>query len=240
MLTENKFNKYLIYAIGEVVLVVIGILIAVQVNTWNIQRLDKGQELKYLNLITLDLQKDLSILKTQIEFRKARLIGDAKLIKQMNGMPINDITELTKNVVNSLMSERFSPNNNTYLELSSSGKLNLISNDSIKLILLELEELYKRNRFAIEHEIFEYHEYISKPIFKYTNTDQLGPVYMGEKTIEEQEITLDNFTALLECPEYKNGLYILGLVSQEMISIYDRIEDKSKRIIELIRKESKN
>ena len=35
MLTENKFNKYLIYAFGEIVLVVIGILIALQINTWN-------------------------------------------------------------------------------------------------------------------------------------------------------------------------------------------------------------
>ena len=38
MLTENKFTKYLIYAFGEIVLVVIGILIALQVNNWNEQK----------------------------------------------------------------------------------------------------------------------------------------------------------------------------------------------------------
>jgi len=37
MLTENKFSKYLIYAIGEIVLVVLGILIALQLNNWNEQ-----------------------------------------------------------------------------------------------------------------------------------------------------------------------------------------------------------
>lgn len=35
MFTENKFGKYLIYAIGEIILVVIGILIALQINNWN-------------------------------------------------------------------------------------------------------------------------------------------------------------------------------------------------------------
>jgi len=38
MLRENKFTKYLIYAFGEIVLVVIGILIALQVNNWNEQK----------------------------------------------------------------------------------------------------------------------------------------------------------------------------------------------------------
>ena len=39
LLTENKFGKYVLYAIGEIVLVVIGILIALQVNNWNENRL---------------------------------------------------------------------------------------------------------------------------------------------------------------------------------------------------------
>jgi len=38
LLTENRFSKYLLYAIGEIVLVVIGILIALQINIWNENR----------------------------------------------------------------------------------------------------------------------------------------------------------------------------------------------------------
>ncbi|WP_282124309.1 DUF6090 family protein [Algibacter mikhailovii] len=38
LLSENKFSKYLLYAIGEIILVVIGILIALQVNHWNVER----------------------------------------------------------------------------------------------------------------------------------------------------------------------------------------------------------
>ncbi|WP_273277430.1 DUF6090 family protein [Maribacter polysiphoniae] len=43
VLTENKFSKYLLYAIGEIVLVVIGILIALQINNWNEIRKDNAE-----------------------------------------------------------------------------------------------------------------------------------------------------------------------------------------------------
>jgi len=239
MLAENKLSKYFIYAIGEVFLVVLGILIAVQINNSNIDRLEKGQEVKYLNNITLDLKKDLSSLEVEIEKRNRKIIGDRKLVMQINGMPVDDVTELSRNVVNSLMAARFTPNNSTYVELSNSGKLNLLSNDSIKILLLELEELYKRNRFGVEHEEFDYTEYISKPIFKYIHIDQLTPVFTGERTIEEQGITRGDFEGLFGCLEYKNGLFVIGLISHEMISIYDQIEAKSKRIIEMIQKDLK-
>ncbi|MFT5229429.1 MAG: hypothetical protein ACI9EV_002583, partial [Urechidicola sp.] len=62
MLTENKFSKYLLYAFGEILLVVIGILLALQINSWNQQRMEDKKEVELLyglkdefhyNLITL-------------------------------------------------------------------------------------------------------------------------------------------------------------------------------------------
>ncbi len=58
MLTENKFSKYLIYAIGEIVLVVIGILIALQINNWNETKQRSNQEKKVLLELTTNLRKD--------------------------------------------------------------------------------------------------------------------------------------------------------------------------------------
>jgi sensor domain CHASE-containing protein len=48
MLTENKFSKYLLYAIGEIILVVIGILIAIQLNNLNENRKERDRELTFL------------------------------------------------------------------------------------------------------------------------------------------------------------------------------------------------
>ena len=49
LLPENKFSKYLIYAIGEIVLVVIGILIALQINNSNNKRIEKERGAFYFN-----------------------------------------------------------------------------------------------------------------------------------------------------------------------------------------------
>lgn len=59
MLTENKFSKYLIYAIGEIILVVIGILIALQINNWNENKKSISQAEKHLETMKLNLQYDI-------------------------------------------------------------------------------------------------------------------------------------------------------------------------------------
>ncbi len=57
LLTENKFSRYLIYAIGEIVLVVIGILIALQINNWNEDYKLEKQEVLKLKEISNSLKK---------------------------------------------------------------------------------------------------------------------------------------------------------------------------------------
>ncbi|TWO29623.1 hypothetical protein E1J38_014970 [Seonamhaeicola sediminis] len=59
LLSENKFSKYLIYAIGEIVLVVIGILIALWINNWNQNRINKSRINGYLSSIITDLKSDI-------------------------------------------------------------------------------------------------------------------------------------------------------------------------------------
>ena len=67
LLVENKFSKYLIYAIGEIVLVMIGILIALQVNNWNENRKAEEKELKLLIELKDDLIETKNDLMTDIE-----------------------------------------------------------------------------------------------------------------------------------------------------------------------------
>jgi hypothetical protein len=233
---QNKTSKYFKYAIGEIILVVIGILIALSINNWNEHRKERISEVKYLTNIKLDLQKDIISLNEQINIRKNKDVITNDLILHINGNQITDIDLLAKNVYSTIMEERFTPNNGTYNELASSGNLSLIENDSIKQLLLELVELYKNNSFTIEHEAFEYKEYINKSLFRYVDLDRLKPVYYGEKTAAEQNINFDNFNALLKSLEYKNGLAISNIISKDFIPFYENIKDKSIRIIEIINK----
>lgn len=234
LIKENKVSKYLLYAIGEIVLVVIGILIALQVNNSNNKSIENEREIKYLNNIKLDLKKDIKSLEYNLDFREKKSSGIEKLISQINGQPIQDLNETAYNVVNTLNQERFQPSNVTYSELVSSGNMNLISNDSIKTYLFELSLLYKRNSFGIEHETAEYEEFISKPIYSLIDIEPLKFVFLGIKTAEEESISKQDFEALFKSIEYKNGCVISNWITEEMTQIYKSIKVKSESIIEMI------
>jgi hypothetical protein len=73
MLAENKFSKYLLYAIGEIVLVVIGILIALQINSWNDNRKAKIVENNFFANVLLDLERDNEKLNYYNRFHQKRI-----------------------------------------------------------------------------------------------------------------------------------------------------------------------
>ena len=237
LLSEGKTGKYLKYAIGEIVLVVFGILIALQINNSNNKRIEKEREFKYLTNIRIDLLKDIESLKYNIDFRQKKTLGIEKLIEQINGKPIENLNETTFNIINTLYQERFQPSNVTYNDLVSSGNMSLITNDSIKVYLFELSLLYQQNLFNIEHETAEYNENISKSIFRLTDIERMKPVFLGEKTAKEVNITEQDFKALFESVEYKNGCVVSKWTSEGMIELYQNIEKISESLMELINKE---
>ena len=53
---KNRTGKYLKYAIGEIVLVVLGILIALQINNWNNQRIENNSDYQLINTLIIDLK----------------------------------------------------------------------------------------------------------------------------------------------------------------------------------------
>jgi hypothetical protein len=72
LLSQNRITQYLVYAVGEILLVVIGILIALQVNTWNESRKEKNYLLKVYTQIRQDLQADTLNLRLSIEDLEAK------------------------------------------------------------------------------------------------------------------------------------------------------------------------
>ena len=66
LLTENKFSKYLVYAIGEIVLVMIGILLALQVNNWNELRKKEQAEIQLYHKIITDLISERAVIERKI------------------------------------------------------------------------------------------------------------------------------------------------------------------------------
>lgn len=130
LLVENKTGKYLKYAIGEIVLVVIGILIAVQINNWNENRRLKTQELKIL----LDFKESLyadSIYRSSSTkvYDKARKSMDYLIAYMENDLPYRD--SLKYHFANIAVDWGLSYDFSTYEALKSKD-LNLISNAELR------------------------------------------------------------------------------------------------------------
>ena len=158
---ENKVMAYLRYAIGEILLVVIGILIALQVNNWNENRKEHLIEIKYLKNLKHDLQSD----STDLVYYKNIRVGQAnaarELIELAKTKNVSDVFKLDSLYTTVALWWEFVPNNNTFEELRSSGNLKLLRNDSIKNLLLDLNKenedlVSSRNHMRREYENYLY------------------------------------------------------------------------------------
>ena len=132
LLSENKFSKYLIYAIGEIVLVVIGILIALQINNWNEERKNSDFETQILKEISSSLQNDLirnkAILNERIIPKKT---GIENLIRNLNSKEMEHDSMLRRYYRDARLNVIFTYDNGPYESLKSSG-LDKIKNDSLR------------------------------------------------------------------------------------------------------------
>jgi hypothetical protein len=130
LLTENKISKYLLYAIGEIILVVIGILIALQVNEWNYERNRKIAEQEIITQLQIDLEESRNELD---EIKNLHLRG-ARFSAQMTRAFFKE--ELPENIrdymYGALGSRVYSPVLGTARSLINSGKLDILSEAELK------------------------------------------------------------------------------------------------------------
>ena len=93
LLARNRFSNYLLYALGEIVLVVIGILVALQINNWNDQRKLHNQELKYLRNIRADLVNNIAEMDSFLTAREGCIEDAGVIISHLEGAPIEDVND---------------------------------------------------------------------------------------------------------------------------------------------------
>ena len=172
LLGENKFTKYLLYAFGEIVLVVIGILIALQINNSNEARKERAREISYLRNVKADLQKEVANNDQFARYHFEKAETCSVLLTSEAPKTIEEVRVYTDRYELVFMWFAFVPNNNTFKELLSSGNLSLIRNDRIKNGLLELDKLYANIAGAEHHMRREYEAYLYDPAIK--NVSALG------------------------------------------------------------------
>lgn len=142
LFTENKFTKYLFYAIGEIILVVIGILIALQINNWNNQRLEKEDEKKSYRNIKRQIEddrKELTDVKAFNNYFSATYKHANKIIRAQDFTKSDSLALIAMGL--SQYSD-FNSSGNIYETLVNSGNLKLLKNDEITSLIQQLENTY--------------------------------------------------------------------------------------------------
>lgn len=144
-LKADGLKRFLLYAVGEIVLVVIGILIALEINDWAQNRAERKQETVLLGNLISDLKEELVLLQELIgieqNYFSEAMTTFAHFAKQGGFTQMDSV--LTK--MNSLYMRRtFNPVNATYREMTSSGSIKLIQDDSLKRAILKYYHYQER------------------------------------------------------------------------------------------------
>ena len=138
LLSAGKVGKYFSYAIGEIFLVVIGILIALQINNWNQNRLERQEE----KIILQNLKDDYNNAIEEFEILNGirnETISAAKDIFKLSSSIVDDYstTYLDSLFSKTLSSPTYNNKTGSLEVLLTSGKINLISNQKLKELLIE-------------------------------------------------------------------------------------------------------
>ena len=182
LLAEGKTGKYINYAIGEIVLVVIGILIALSINNWNESRKNKLTESEYYCKLLADFELDRQNIAVLYEESEHKIEISKRLLLELNNKN-KDKSYLLNNYLQGLRTNAFVPSRVAMTDIVSSGKLNLLTNDSLKNDLLryygELDKLLYQleiNRSKSIERVFlyddhlqfggQYFEYVEKSLGK--------------------------------------------------------------------------
>lgn len=240
LLNKNKTGKYLKYAIGEIVLVMIGILLALQVNTWNNNRVLQKDELKIMKSLHQEFSENL------VKFDNAYSVH----LKRKNGietiMAINP-QELIADSLRVLILKvsgnnyTFDPYQGIYNSVINSGKIEIISNNSLKERISKIQDLisdYKEEEigsrsFTIQN--------LHKHMLSVTVNDNFNFGQQNYSPTKEEELRLKKkYIKLIKSDEYESILIVLRawmrdifiegpVLREEMVSIISLLETEIEK-----------
>ena len=203
LITDNKFSKYLLYAVGEILLVVIGILIALQINNWNEERKQAIRSLDYHERLLEDLNR-LVEQNQEVTSRADRTLRSiTKTVELLESGSI--VTERDKKTVDFAMiwfsrTNYQMPKLPTYDEMKSNGDLNLIY--SIELrdqianfqnFLEQVEDVVSKLSTAIESDF----QIFNRHLRSYVDPESLEVTYSYDfKEMAGDEVFVNTFSRL--------------------------------------------
>ena len=221
LLTEGNLTKYMLYAIGEIFLVVVGILIALSLNNWNNDKILRNAELKIYKNVKNQITEDRDLL-VGIKDYNSTYFEQYKFANQL--IARNDRTEidtLVQIAPNIYKYSDFNTSSSIYQNLVNSGDIKLLKNSAIIERIHSLEELYIYiNRMEENH---------FKVILQFGGTLIIDNINFSTGEVENPE-EIYSF-------KFQNRLLAFMSISQEKDAVYHRALIEIDMISELIEKE---
>ena len=223
LLYENKFRKYLFYAIGEIILVVIGILIALSINNWNEADKSKKKEKDYLNSFYEENKVNESNLTLALDFANTSK-NDIDSLKQMLfSKEYNEVS--IKNLSASMMAlSDFSPSIITMENITASGDFEIISNFKFREHLIDTYNSYETTA-QYEAILSDYvNQYVTPFFFENIRFSDFSTLKENIFIQPEFENIVIGYDALLtqELKGYKDNLVKLKKLNQLLSSVNNR------------------
>jgi hypothetical protein len=211
-LNQGKLGKYVSYAVGEIFLVVVGILIALSINSWNGQRQNEHKENSYLQKLEIDLEQQLSYIDIQLDYehKYANLAQpllesvEADQSLRLDSAACMSLKKLTER-------KTFIKINPTYQDLISTGNIDLLSNEELRnALLIYYSELERFEKIIQNNNTLHTDELFSQKIMEL--------VYIGE-TLTPKYIELAN--QLLQDPTKE--MILLNLIDFRYVLAHHHI-----------------
>jgi hypothetical protein len=227
---DQKYFKYTKYVIGEIFIVIVGILVAIQLNNWNQKRLERIEEVKILKSIKNDLENTVHELQFLNEIRRIMLMATREIYEMAESKVINE-KDLDSLIVLTFYTPTFNNKLGVIDLLFSSGKNNLIKNDSIKQFLIGWSGLIEDMTEEEDYGSLVFHNHYYPRVAKYLYLKDLDNESPGKSFISTEIPNRESYPELPFESDYEGLLrdktFLNYLKHRANYTHTNRIESKS-------------
>tara|TARA_R110002124_G_scaffold5301_1_gene33001 strand:+ start:13159 stop:13914 length:756 start_codon:yes stop_codon:yes gene_type:complete len=237
LLTENKFSNYLLYAIGEILLVVIGILIALYINNLNTERQDTDTLNGYLNNITENVKADQIEIENIANFRDSSVIGSLYFMNMIENQSNEKFrTYFSKYFkFNPWLDESFQSNQSGFDALKNSGYLNKIHQAKVETLLYKYYSLVEKIRNE-EQSLNNFMEEMEYDMYKNNVVQKTKPIVRKIFQNIESQDDMDELQKILNYPAFVGshsrnaGTSYLNDLYEQLHEIANKLQIEIKKI----------
>jgi hypothetical protein len=238
LLSEGKTGKYIKYAIGEIVLVVIGILIALQINNWNQERIQAAEMDGLKKSISSAIQSDIKYLKLIRTGRenigiRADSIFNTYIDSQKEVLVFNDYAFIANTFGELSNIIYYQPNLSAFNALKNSIYLSKLQGTDIELLLNSFYSSAER----LHQQEEDYNQTLKTDFQTWSNKfrNKDGALFKRPWEYMESGDIKEHFLGILN-DEYTIALFAKSFEELDMVDLYDQQIILGEKYIEMVKK----